>query len=159
LGRLTGVPHVKVGDQQPSALEDREQCDWSVRADQLDGGVYLYHRQTPSSCRDGIAFTGVRLFPHPQLGQFLLPGGPVNHYRQRSRSEVGRELVLITWVHRCFLLSLPLACGMTPGEQRPSCHGTRSLFYWQSKKKASRILRFFPREDVRSPLPNTLSQS
>ncbi len=80
-GGLTDVPHVEVDDQKPSALEDREQRDRSMRAKKLDGGVHLHHRQAPSSRRDRIAFAGVRLFPNAQLVQFRLPAGPVDHRR------------------------------------------------------------------------------
>src|SRR5712692_2289127 len=102
-GGLTSMPHVIVDDQLSPALEDREQRDRSMRAKKLDGGVYLHHRQPSASCRDRIPFAGVRLFPYPQSVQFCLPGGPVDHRRQRRGVEAFGEMVLITCVHRWFL--------------------------------------------------------
>src|SRR5579859_3294852 len=106
-GGLTDVPHVKVDDQLPPALEDREQWDRSVRAEKLDSGVYLHHRQKSSSRRDRIAFAGVCLFPNSQSVQFCLPDGPVDHGRQRRSVEAFGEMVLIRCMHRCLLLSSP----------------------------------------------------
>src|SRR5947209_1662862 len=37
-GGLTSMPHVKIDDQKPSALEDLQQRDRSMRAKKLDGG-------------------------------------------------------------------------------------------------------------------------
>ncbi len=106
-GRLTEVPHVKVGDQKRSRLKDREQRDRSVRADKLDGGVYFHHRQPPSSCRNRIPGTGVCLFPYPQRVQFGLPGGSVYHCRPGRSVEVSGEMVLIRCLHRYLLLASP----------------------------------------------------
>jgi hypothetical protein len=44
LGRWRArVPHEVVGDQLSAALERIDQRDWTVRADQPDGGIDLHH--------------------------------------------------------------------------------------------------------------------
>src|SRR5437763_16578857 len=39
-GGLTNMPHVIIDDQKPSALENLQQRDRSLRAKKLDGGVH-----------------------------------------------------------------------------------------------------------------------
>ena len=69
---------MKIDHQQPSALEDLQQRDRSMRVNKRDGGAYLHHWQTPAGRCDRITLAGVRLLPNPQRIQFGLPGGSVD---------------------------------------------------------------------------------
>jgi hypothetical protein len=64
LGGLAVEPHVEVGDQLAAPFEHVEQRDTPVSARQRDRGIHLHHRESPTSRRDRVAFSGVGLLPN-----------------------------------------------------------------------------------------------
>jgi hypothetical protein len=80
------VPHVLVHHKFVAPLEQVEERDRSVGADDLDLPVELDHRQPPPGRGDRVALTGVRLLADQQLVARRVPGGHV--YDGRLAGEV-----------------------------------------------------------------------
>src|SRR3954453_4394226 len=93
LGRgMTGVPHEVIGDQLAAPLECVEQRDGTVGINERRCRVYFDHRQPTAARGDRVSFARVRLFANPQLIQFALEGGPVDH-RGQSTHDCSRAVL------------------------------------------------------------------
>ena len=67
LGRRAVVPHRVVDDELVATLEQVDERDRPISADDLDRAVDLDHRQPPPGRGDRVALTGVRLLADQQL--------------------------------------------------------------------------------------------
>ena len=72
-------PHVVVDDELGAPVEDVDQLERAVGADQRVVRQ-LDHRQSAALCSDGIEFTGCGLLPHSEIVERGLPGLPVDDW-------------------------------------------------------------------------------
>ena len=78
-----------------ATLEQVEERDRPVGADDLDRAVELDHRQPPPGRGDGVALAGVRLLADQQLVAGRLPGGQVDDGRLAGEAAAGSLGVVV----------------------------------------------------------------